>query len=145
MSQRSIVPLHGSENFVHEALLEGVEMPHDRDEIHIEQPEEQYVENPVENSLTPSHLTAVAHSPDPTATACPAPTIRNVRRQLHEDDLQELSSSASHKQVHPLSPIGSVGNVEIVIGDYFQLSNNAAYSQTSRSKQKEQVAESKRF
>ncbi|EFJ05432.1 hypothetical protein SELMODRAFT_431568 [Selaginella moellendorffii] len=41
-----------------------------------------------------------------------------------DDDLQELSSSASHKQVRPLSPTGSVGNVEIVIGDYFQLSNN---------------------
>ncbi|EFJ20833.1 hypothetical protein SELMODRAFT_417875 [Selaginella moellendorffii] len=46
-----------------------------------------------------------------------------------EDDLQELSSSASHnmyekKHVRPLFPTGSVGNVEIVIEDYFQLSNN---------------------
>ncbi|EFJ11484.1 hypothetical protein SELMODRAFT_426227 [Selaginella moellendorffii] len=54
-----------------------------------------------------------------------------------EDDLQELSLSASHKQVCPLSPTGSVGNLEIIIWDYFQLSNN--------SKQKEQVAESKGF
>ncbi|EFJ26258.1 hypothetical protein SELMODRAFT_413441 [Selaginella moellendorffii] len=36
-----------------------------------------------------------------------------------EDDLQKLSSLASHKQVHPLSPTGSVGTLEIVIGDYF--------------------------
>ncbi|EFJ22911.1 hypothetical protein SELMODRAFT_416237 [Selaginella moellendorffii] len=36
-----------------------------------------------------------------------------------EDDLQELSSSASYKQVCPLSPTGSVGNVKIVIRDYF--------------------------
>ncbi|EFJ13439.1 hypothetical protein SELMODRAFT_424576 [Selaginella moellendorffii] len=43
-----------------------------------------------------------------------------------EDDLQELSSLASHKQVRTLSPTGSVGNVEILIGDYFQLSNNVS-------------------
>ncbi|EFJ22092.1 hypothetical protein SELMODRAFT_416882 [Selaginella moellendorffii] len=140
-----------------EALLEGVEMPKDRDEIHIEQTKDERVENLAENSSAPSHPTAVAHSLDPTAVAHPAPAARNIRRQLHsedvqenvgetsqhsirrrtngffpslptatEDDLQELSSSASHKQVRPLSPTGSVGNMEIVIGDYFQLSNNVS-------------------
>ncbi|EFJ28041.1 hypothetical protein SELMODRAFT_411517 [Selaginella moellendorffii] len=133
-----------------EALLEGVEMPQDRDEIHIEQTEDKRVENPAENSPAPSHPTAIAHSPNPIAATRPAPTARNVRRQLHskdvqenvrktnyhsirrrtnaffpslptatEDDLQELSSLASHKEVCPLSPTGSVGNVEIIIGDYF--------------------------
>ncbi|EFJ06588.1 hypothetical protein SELMODRAFT_430534 [Selaginella moellendorffii] len=63
-----------------EALLEGVEMPQDKDEIHIEQTKDERVENPAENSLAPSHPTAVAHSPDPTAAAHPAPTARNIRR-----------------------------------------------------------------
>ncbi|EFJ29940.1 hypothetical protein SELMODRAFT_409970 [Selaginella moellendorffii] len=65
-----------------EALLEGVEMPQDRDEIHIEQTEEEQVENPAENSPTPSHPTTVAHSPDPTAAACPTLTTQNVRRWM---------------------------------------------------------------
>ncbi|EFJ27833.1 hypothetical protein SELMODRAFT_411777 [Selaginella moellendorffii] len=130
---------------------------HDIDEIHIEQIEDEQVENLPENSPAPSHPIVVAQSLDPTAVARPAPTAQNVRRQLHsedvqnnvgetsqhficqrtnalflslptatEDDLQELSSLASHKQVRPLSSTGSVGNVEIVIRDYFQLSNNVS-------------------
>ncbi|EFJ22091.1 hypothetical protein SELMODRAFT_416881 [Selaginella moellendorffii] len=113
-----------------ETLLEGVEMPQDRDKIHIEKNKDKQVENLAENSPAPSHPTAVAHSPDPTAAAHSAPTARNVRRQLHsedvqenvektsqhsicrcinaffpslptttKDDLQDLSSSALHKQV----------------------------------------------
>ncbi|EFJ09266.1 hypothetical protein SELMODRAFT_428161 [Selaginella moellendorffii] len=38
-----------------------------------------------------------------------------------DDDLEELSSAAMHKQVRPLSPMASVGEVAILIGDYTQL------------------------
>ncbi|EFJ06634.1 hypothetical protein SELMODRAFT_430518 [Selaginella moellendorffii] len=38
-----------------------------------------------------------------------------------DDDLEELSSAAMHKQVRPLSPTASVGEVAILIGDYTQL------------------------
>ncbi|EFJ24531.1 hypothetical protein SELMODRAFT_414681 [Selaginella moellendorffii] len=38
-----------------------------------------------------------------------------------DDDLEELSSIAMHKQVCPLSPTASVGEVTILIGDYTQL------------------------
>ncbi|EFJ38246.1 hypothetical protein SELMODRAFT_402006 [Selaginella moellendorffii] len=37
------------------------------------------------------------------------------------DDLEELSSAAMHKQVRPLSPTASVGEVAVLIGDYTQL------------------------
>ncbi|EFJ34503.1 hypothetical protein SELMODRAFT_405897 [Selaginella moellendorffii] len=85
----------------------------------------------------------------------PAPTTQNVRRQLHSEGVQENVRETSqhfirrHTNVHPLSLTGSVGNVEIIIEDYFQLSNNrmmtldwlslhqATYSQTSQSKRKE--------
>ncbi|EFJ11240.1 hypothetical protein SELMODRAFT_426501 [Selaginella moellendorffii] len=101
MSQSSIVPLRKSKNFVHgtwscrEALLEGVEMPQDRDEIHIEQTEDEKMENLAESSPAPSHPIM---SKKPTST-------------LYAD-------------VCPLSLMGSVSNMVIVIGDYFQLSNN---------------------
>ncbi|EFJ04736.1 hypothetical protein SELMODRAFT_432137 [Selaginella moellendorffii] len=81
------------------AFLEGVEMPQDRDEIHIEQTEDEQVENRSENSLAPSHLTAVAHSLDPTAAACLAPTARNVRRQLHSEDVQENVKETSQHSI----------------------------------------------
>ncbi|EFJ05655.1 hypothetical protein SELMODRAFT_431352 [Selaginella moellendorffii] len=68
------------------ALLEGVEMPQDRDEIYIEQTKEE---------------------------------------QLQLLEMYEGSSiMRTSKRVHPLSPTGSDGNVEIVIGDNFQLSND---------------------
>ncbi|EFJ17012.1 hypothetical protein SELMODRAFT_421443 [Selaginella moellendorffii] len=38
-----------------------------------------------------------------------------------DDDLEELSSAAMHKQVRPLSPMASVGEVVVLIGDYTQL------------------------
>ncbi|EFJ18786.1 hypothetical protein SELMODRAFT_419559 [Selaginella moellendorffii] len=88
-----------------ETLLEGVEMPQDRDEIHIKQ-----TKDVGETSQNSTRRRTNAFFPSlPTAT---------------EDDLQELSSLASHKQVCLLSPMGTIGNVEIVLGDYFQLSNN---------------------
>ncbi|EFJ29785.1 hypothetical protein SELMODRAFT_409680 [Selaginella moellendorffii] len=37
------------------------------------------------------------------------------------DNLEELSSAAMHKQVRPLSPTASVGEVAVLIGDYTQL------------------------
>ncbi|EFJ23611.1 hypothetical protein SELMODRAFT_415449 [Selaginella moellendorffii] len=37
------------------------------------------------------------------------------------DDLEELSFAAMHKQVRPLSPTASVGEVAVLIGDYTQL------------------------
>ncbi|EFJ34501.1 hypothetical protein SELMODRAFT_405894 [Selaginella moellendorffii] len=37
------------------------------------------------------------------------------------DNLEELSSTTMHKQVRPLSPTGSVGEVVVLIGDYTQL------------------------
>ncbi|EFJ08189.1 hypothetical protein SELMODRAFT_429172 [Selaginella moellendorffii] len=84
------------------------------------------------------------------AQEIPIPTPRNPRRGHHEafhenvaesshqsfrqtktffpslptatdDDLEELSSAAMHKQVRPLSPTASVGEVAILIGDYTQL------------------------
>ncbi|EFJ37729.1 hypothetical protein SELMODRAFT_402276 [Selaginella moellendorffii] len=96
-------------NIAKKALLEGVEMPQDRDEIHIEQTKDERVENLAKNSPTPSHPTAVAHSLDPTAATYVGET-----------------SQHSICDVRPLSPTGSVGNVEIVIEDYFQLSNNVS-------------------
>ncbi|EFJ07814.1 hypothetical protein SELMODRAFT_429367, partial [Selaginella moellendorffii] len=38
-----------------------------------------------------------------------------------DDNLEELSSAAMHKQVRPLSPTANVGEVAILIGDYTQL------------------------
>ncbi|EFJ36675.1 hypothetical protein SELMODRAFT_403273 [Selaginella moellendorffii] len=37
------------------------------------------------------------------------------------DDLEELSSAAMHKQVRPLYPTASVGEVAVLIGDYTRL------------------------
>ncbi|EFJ11278.1 hypothetical protein SELMODRAFT_426449 [Selaginella moellendorffii] len=122
--------------FIVKALLEGVEMPQDRDEIHIEQTEDERVENPAENSPAPSHPIAVAHSSDPTAVARPAPIARNIQRcrrnqpALFTSTYKCILSIPPHcyrgrpPRVRPLSPMGSVGNVEIVIGDYFPLCNN---------------------
>ncbi|EFJ11016.1 hypothetical protein SELMODRAFT_426661 [Selaginella moellendorffii] len=84
------------------------------------------------------------------AQEIPAPAPRNPRRGRHEafhenvaksshqsfrqtktffpslptatnDDLEELSFAAMHKQVRPLSPTASVGEVAVLIGDYTQL------------------------
>ncbi|EFJ12743.1 hypothetical protein SELMODRAFT_425114 [Selaginella moellendorffii] len=90
-----------------EALLEGVEMPQDRDEVHIKQTEDERVENPAENSPAPSHPTTVAHSPDPIAATRPAPTARNVQRQLHSEDVQEKKSASTlyiDIQMHSFHP-----------------------------------------
>ncbi|EFJ27450.1 hypothetical protein SELMODRAFT_412237 [Selaginella moellendorffii] len=38
-----------------------------------------------------------------------------------DENLEELSSAAMHKQVRPLSPTASVGEVAVLIGDYTQL------------------------
>ncbi|EFJ10965.1 hypothetical protein SELMODRAFT_426660 [Selaginella moellendorffii] len=91
-------------NHCPEALLEGVEMPQNKDEIHIKQTKDDQVENPAENSLAPSHPIAAAPSPNPIAAACPIPTTRNVRRQLHYEDVQETSTLYVDIQMHSFHP-----------------------------------------
>ncbi|EFJ17119.1 hypothetical protein SELMODRAFT_421444 [Selaginella moellendorffii] len=54
----------------------------------------------------------------------PSPLLQRMtsKSYLHQLHINRYEN----KHVCPLSPTGSVGNIEIVIGDYFQLSNNVS-------------------
>ncbi|EFJ12767.1 hypothetical protein SELMODRAFT_425150 [Selaginella moellendorffii] len=107
--------------------------------------QETIYEMPNSNTVEPEEI--VQEIP---AQEIPVPTPRNPRRGCHEafhenvaesshqsfrqtktffpslptatdDDLEELSSAVMHKQVCPLSPTASVGEVAVLIGDYTQL------------------------
>ncbi|EFJ13440.1 hypothetical protein SELMODRAFT_424577 [Selaginella moellendorffii] len=114
-----------------EALLEGVEMPQDRDEIHIEQTEDERPrllelyegssivrtsKRMLEKPANTLYVNVQMHS------FHPSPLLQRMtsKSYLHRLHINKYET----KHVCPLSPMGSVSNVEIVIGDYFQLSNN---------------------
>ncbi|EFJ28273.1 hypothetical protein SELMODRAFT_411655 [Selaginella moellendorffii] len=116
-----------------EALLEGVEMHQDKDEIHIEQTEgerprllEMYEGSSIvrtskrmlEKQANTLYVDVQMHyfHPSPLLQRM---TSRSYLHRLHINMYEK-------KHVHPLSPMESVGNMEIVIGDYFQLSNNVS-------------------
>ncbi|EFJ27558.1 hypothetical protein SELMODRAFT_411676 [Selaginella moellendorffii] len=138
------------------ALLEGVEMPQDRDEIHMSRLKMNKWRTQLKTLLPhlilqqlfiPQILLPLLVQPrllemyegSSIMSEKPANTlyIDVQMHSFHPSPLLQRMTSKSYlhrlhinkyekKNVCPLSPTGSVGNVEIVIGDYFQLSNNVS-------------------